>query len=143
MRLTLAAALCAALALSAVPAAAQDDAAAPGLGVELNKLEGIEGGCRAYFLFRNAMARSLSGFTLSLAVLDPEGVIDRLLTVDAAPLPARRTTLKIFEFEGLACEGVGEVLMHEIPACAAEDGEALDCYAAVALSSRAAAPLTD
>jgi len=123
---------------AAAPAAAQQ---AGGLEVELNKLETIEAGCRSYFLFRNRGERALSAFEMSLAILTPEGVIDRLLTVDAAPLPGERTTLKIFEFPDLPCEAVGEILMHEISACAAADGEAVDCYALTALSSRAAAPL--
>jgi len=128
-------------ALPLAPAAAQQGT--EGLSVELNKLETIESGCRAYFLFRNGLGRAVSAYELSLAILDPEGVIDRLLTVEAAPLPPDRTTLKIFEFPDLACDGVGEIIVHDISACAAADGGALDCWAETALASRAAAPLTD
>jgi hypothetical protein len=127
-------------ALPLAPAAAQEGA---GLSVELNKLETIEGGCRAYFLYRNALGREVSAYEMSLAILDPDGVIDRLLTVEAAPLPPDRTTLKIFEFPDLACEGIGEIIVHDISACAAADGQPLDCWAETALASRAAAPLTD
>ncbi|CAN0590510.1 unnamed protein product, partial [Ectocarpus sp. 12 AP-2014] len=84
------------------PALAQSTAPDTPVGgdmtVELNKFEDIEtGGCRAFFLFRNETGQSFDGFEMSLAILDGDGVIDRLLAIDAAPLPIARTTLKLFE----------------------------------------------
>ena len=59
------------------------------LSVELNKFEpGEPNGCQAYFLFRNETGKSFEGFEMSLAILDGNGVIDRLLSIDAAP-PSR------------------------------------------------------
>ncbi len=67
------------------------------LVVELNKVEASDtGGCSAFFLFRNGTDNSFEGFEMSLAILDTNGVIDRLLSTDAAPLPVARTTLKLF-----------------------------------------------
>jgi hypothetical protein len=112
------------------------------LGIELNKLESFEGGCRSFFLFRNRTGLALSSFEMSLAILNKAGVIDRLLTIDAAPLPAGRTTLKLFEVPDMACEAVGEVILHDIPACAAAGEAPPDCFAMVDLSSLAGAPLS-
>ena len=75
------------------PAAAQTELNSADGGkmtVELNKFEEIDtesstGGCRAFFLFRNATGKSFDGFEMSLAILDGDGVIDRLLAIDAAP----------------------------------------------------------
>lgn len=73
------------------------------LTVELNKFEASEnGGCRAFFLFRNQSGKAFEGFEMSLAILDTQGVIDRLLNIDAAPLPVARTTLKLFEIPEIA-----------------------------------------
>lgn len=129
----------AAVAMALTGAARAEDSAP--LGVELNKLETIDGGCRSYFLFRNASGRALSAFELSLAILGTNGVIDRLLTIDAAPLPDSRTTLKIFEIPETRCDAVGQILLHDIPACAAADGSETDCFGMIALSSLADAPL--
>jgi hypothetical protein len=112
------------------------------LGIELNKLESFEGGCRSFFLFRNRTALTLSSFEMSLAILNKGGVIDRLLTIDAAPLPAGRTTLKLFEVPDMSCEAVGEVILHDISACAAAGAASTDCFALVELSSLADAPLS-
>ncbi len=126
------------VALAAPPsiATAQDGR----LGVELNKFEpGDSGGCRAFFLFRNQSGLSLDAFEMSLAILDGDGVIDRLLSIDAAPLPAARTTLKLFEIPGIACTEISEILLHEMPACRPQNAEQIDCYPLVALASKASA----
>lgn len=108
------------------------------LGVELNKLEdGEAGACRAFFLFRNRTGKTYAGFELSLAILDAEGVIDRLLTIDAAPLPAARTTLKLFEIPGIGCGNISEILLHEITACQPQNEAPAECFPILDLTSRA------
>lgn len=127
----------------APPAAAQDQTALenPGagrLGVELNKLEDSENGaCRAFFLFRNQTGKTLSGFEMSLAILDGGGVIDRLLTIDAAPLPTGRTTLKLFEIPEIKCGNISEILLHEITSCQAQNESEGDCFGILDITSRA------
>lgn len=119
-----------------VPAAAEER-----LAVELNKLEDFDGGCRSFFLFRNPAPRGFSAFEMALAILDSDGVIDRLLTIDAAPLPAQRTTLKIFEIPEIGCARIGEIILHDMPACTPDRGEIDECFAAIDLGSRAGVPL--
>ncbi|MEQ6250649.1 hypothetical protein ABMC89_17290 [Sulfitobacter sp. HNIBRBA3233] len=112
------------------------------LGVELNKLEQQDGAsCRAYFLFRNDLGRTLEAFEMSLAILDGDGIIDQLLTVDAAPVPVARTTLKLFEFPDIACDGISEILLHDIAACRPQNGEEMNCFEVLDLSSKARAAL--
>lgn len=129
-----------ALLLAVVPgiALAQDK----GLTVELNKTEASDsGGCSAYFLFRNETDNSFEGFEMSLAILDTQGVIDRLLSIDAAPLPVSRTTLKLFEIPEIACSDISEILLHDLTACRPQNGEEIDCFPILTLRSRADAAL--
>ncbi len=134
--------LAAAMLSAAFPPAATAQAGG-GLTVELNKMEPAEeeGGCRAYFLFRNQTGDTFEGFEMSLAILDGRGVIDSLLAVDAAPLPVARTTLKLFEIPGLACSDISEILLHDITACSLQDAGETDCFPLVALESKADAAL--
>lgn len=112
------------------------------LTVELNKFEASDsGGCRAFFLFRNDTGKAFEGFDMSLAILDTGGVIDRLLTVDASPLPVARTTLKLFEIPDTACDGISEILLHAIDTCKPQNEDYMDCFPVVSLVSRTAAPL--
>ncbi|MEM6939714.1 MAG: hypothetical protein AAF943_07730 [Pseudomonadota bacterium] len=112
------------------------------LTVELNKVEASEsGGCSAFFLFRNTTENSFEGFEMSLAILDTNGVIDRLLSTDAAPLPVARTTLKLFEIPEIACSDISEILLHDITSCRPQNGEEMDCFPILDLRSKAAAAL--
>ncbi len=112
------------------------------LTVELNKFEAIEtGGCRAFFLFRNGSDLTLEGFELSLAILNTQGVIDRLLTIDAAPIPAARTTLKLFEIPEIGCDSISEILLHELASCRPQNAEEMDCFPILDLISRTSASL--
>lgn len=136
----------AALICLSVVAAAQDETTPPSgpLTVELNKLEQSEGdgdGCRAFFLFRNDTGTTFEAFEMSLAILDADGVIDRLLTIDAAPIPVARTTLKLFEIPRTACGDISEVLLHDMPACRAQNAGEADCFGLIELVSRTSAPL--
>ncbi|NNK15440.1 MAG: hypothetical protein HKP51_00895 [Sulfitobacter sp.] len=130
----------AALILTATPFAAFAQDA--GLTVELNKTEASEsGGCSAFFLFRNETDNSFEGFEMSLAILDTQGVIDRLLSIDAAPLPVSRTTLKLFEIPEIACDNISEILLHDLTSCRPQNGDEMDCFTILTLRSKANAAL--
>ena len=146
MRQALRAALIAATLLTGQSTAAQTDPAVSEptgpLTVEINKFEANDtGGCRAFFLFRNETGLTFEGFEMSLAIFDATGIIDRLLSIDAAPLPAARTTLKLFEIPDIACTDISEVLLHEIPSCKPQNEDERDCFAMLRLSSRTSATL--
>lgn len=135
-------ALAAAASLTLLPLLAQAQAAPGSLTVEINKFEDNDsGGCRAFFLFRNEAGLTFEGFEMSLAIFDRAGVIDRLLSIDAAPLPAARTTLKLFEIPEIACADISEILLHEMPACRPQNAEEIDCFPILTLASRTTAVL--
>ncbi|WP_425084480.1 hypothetical protein [Ruegeria profundi] len=129
-----------AVVLTLMAATAQTDEGR--LGIELNKFEPADGGgCRAFFLFRNQTDNSFEEFEMSLAILDSDGVIDRLLSIDAAPLPVQRTVLKLFEIPEIECSNISEVLLHDLPACKPQNAEPLDCFPLLALGSKTSANL--
>lgn len=138
MKFVLIATALAAVAIAPCPVLAQ----AAQFDVELNKLEETDtGGCRAFFLFRNRTSDTYEAFSLSVATLDTGGVIDRLLSIDAAPLPAERTTLKLFEIPDTQCTGISEILVHEIEACRPQNGEEVDCFPLINFGSKSTVSL--
>lgn len=127
-----------------LPVCAETPAPGGKLTVELNKFEEMAGGgCRAYFLFKNDTGVSFEGFEMSLAVINKNGVIDRLLSIDAAPLPVARTTLKLFEIPQIACADITQVLLHDIPVCKPQNGTQTDCFPMIDLKSRTTAALVE
>ena len=131
-----------AAAFSAVMMATPALSAEGDLVVELNKFEvGENQACQAFFLFRNNTEQTFEGFEMSLAILDQNGIIDRLLTIDAAPLNATRTALKLFEIPEIACDNVSEILVHDIGSCRPQNGEEMDCFPLIRLISKTDAKL--
>jgi hypothetical protein len=112
------------------------------LTVELNKFENADNGtCKAFFLFRNETGKSFAGFEVSLAILDQTGIIDQLLSIDAAPLPSARTTLKLFEIPDIRCDSISEILLHDVATCQPQNEDPIDCFPLLDLVSRTSAGL--
>jgi len=104
--------------------------------VELNKLEPRDGGCRAYLLLENGTGSAFETLKLDLAMFDPDGVVSRRLAVETAPLPAGKTSLKVFDVDGLSCTDIGSVLLNDVAACADGSGARDDCLGLVAVGAR-------
>ena len=68
-------------------------------------------------------------------------VIDRLLTIDAAPLNATRTALKLFEIPEIQCPMISEILVHDIGSCKPQNADEADCFPLIDLISRTDAKL--
>ena len=108
-----------------------------GLHVELNKLEAIGNGCRAYLVFGNATDDAFSVFKIDLVLFDRNGVISKRLAVDVAPLRPRKTTVKLFDIQGIACADTGRILINDVIECLDGEIERRNCVALVTPSSRA------
>ena len=128
-----AAVLLCALWLAAGPAVAGPG----GLHIELNKVEDNVGSCLASFVLDNDLGQTLDRFSLELYVFDRDGIIARQVLLDLAPLRADKMTVARFVLIRDACEGVGRVLVNQVPSCRAEaSGQPLDCLDGLTVSSR-------
>jgi len=112
------------VALTPLGAALAEEA---GVGVELNKLEQVEGACRAFLVIENGMGADFEMLALDLVVFDANGVIAERLAVDLAPLAAGKTSVKAFDIAGLACADAGRVLMNGVLGCRGAGGAADGC----------------
>src|SRR5690625_603345 len=106
------------------------------LVVELNKVEQLDNACRAYLLFENGQDSRFDEFRLDLVLFDGEGVIARRIAVEAAPLRAGRSVVKLFDLADLQCQTIDRVLLNDISPCADEAGPRDDCVDLVELRSR-------
>lgn len=113
----------------------------PALAVELNKLEQAGDNCRSYMVVTNGTGQTLEALTLDLVVFARDGVIDRRLAADLAPVAAGRTRVKVFDMAGLDCGRVARLLVNDILACRPEAFGGAGCDAALAVSARGPAEL--
>ena len=115
--------------------------AADAIHIELNKFEPREEACRAYLVFKNGAGSTFTEFKLDLVMFDPDGIIARRLALDAAPLRADKTSVKLFDIEGLACAGIARILINDVLDCRDAGGEHADCIDLVTSASRNDVPL--
>ncbi len=89
----------------------------PGLHLELNKLEQRGQHCAFYLVFQNQLSSPFRELQLELVFFDQDGLIQQRLLLNAAPLAARKTTVKFFQVPNTPCTSVGRVLVNDIPEC--------------------------
>jgi hypothetical protein len=126
------------LAFSAAPALAETAAAADAMGgvsLELNTLEPRGQNCAVNMVFGTG-DDAYQSFKLDLVFFGTDGAIRKRLAVDAAPLRARKTSVKAFEISGLACDAIGSVLVNDVLDCRTEAGAVADCIDRVETKSR-------
>ncbi|MFD1333369.1 hypothetical protein ACFQ4O_15325 [Methylopila musalis] len=120
-------------AAAVVCALATPAVAAPGVTLELNRFEPRDNACRISLVAKNGGAKALESLKLDLVFFDKDGVISRRLAVEAGPLRADKTTVKLFEATDVTCASVSRVLLNDVTACGADGADCLDL---VAVSSR-------
>jgi len=112
------------------------------VGVELNKVEDQSGGCRLYFVLDNGLPAAFDIYKLDLVMFGTDGVIARRLAVEVGPLRPTKTSVKLFDVAGLACTGIGTVLVNDVLTCKSGADERLNCIDQVTVASRAKIALT-
>ncbi|MBY0331951.1 MAG: Tat pathway signal protein [Acetobacteraceae bacterium] len=108
------------------------------LRLELNRLEPRENAaCRVWFVLNNRSTEALDPVRLDLVIFGRDGVVARRIAVDVGPLPSGRTQARIFDVSGLACEGIGQLLLNDLLACGStETSQRNACMDRVSLASR-------
>lgn len=105
-----------AVAQSAQPAAAAQPAGDV-IGVELNKLEPLANGCRAYIVIDNGSEHSYTALKLDLVLFQTDGVIGRRVALDLSPVRPQKRSVKLFDLDGLKCDEIGSLLINDVMDC--------------------------
>ncbi len=131
--------------------ATSDDTAAPAtesrsssndVGVQLNKLETLASGCRAYVVVSNSSDTEFRTLKLDLVMFRPDGIIARRFAVDLAPLRKDKRSVKLFDLDGVKCEEVGSFLVNDVMECRGVEGVEADCLGRLSVTSLTEAKLT-
>ena len=117
------------------------DAAEGRLGIELNKLEDTEEGCRSLFVFDNETGHELNRFRVDLILFDRKGVYAKQLLLDMAPLYEDKKVLASFLLADDPCDSIGTVLINDVPWCENGAGATVDCVKLLDVGSRTEVPL--
>jgi hypothetical protein len=126
--------------LAATPSLAID-AKQGELGIELNKLEDSPQGCRSIFVFDNRTGHELNRFRIDLILFDTAGVYSKQLLLDMAPLYADKKTVASFLLGDQGCDGIGSILVNDVPWCEDGAGASLECVKMLDVRSLTGVPL--
>ncbi|MGS4944116.1 hypothetical protein ACVDG3_01440 [Meridianimarinicoccus sp. RP-17] len=110
-----------------------EDAAAPTLTLDLNRVDPVDGACRLTFMATNATGADIDALTLEIVMIRTDGQVDRLTLFEFQNLPAGVPRVRQFDLGGLACGDLGDVLVNGVAACSGRDGA---CGAPLSLTSR-------
>lgn len=110
------------------------------IGVELNKLQPSKGDCHAYLVLENKSAGAFKSLKLDVVIFGTDGIVEKRLAVQTAPLPPGKTSLKVFDIGGLPCERIGRLLLNDVLDCTDGTGKRDDCLAMLSATARAAVP---
>ncbi|KAA2215169.1 Tat pathway signal protein [Teichococcus oryzae] len=106
------------------------------IGLELNRLEARQEGCRVWLVLRNPAAEAVDPLRLDLLVFGKDGVVARRLALDVGPLPGEKTMARIFDLSGQNCDGIGSILLNDLLACGPEAEGRAACLPRLNLASR-------
>nr|WP_037373136.1 hypothetical protein [Salipiger mucosus] len=125
------------LATMALPlsATAQEDLG-PRLSLELNTTAPAENGCTLTFLALNGHESDIQRVVFEAVLFDTGGQVDRLTLFDFGTLPAGRPRVRQFVVPGLACDGLGQILINGASTCEAGELGAGACSDDLLLETR-------
>lgn len=126
------------LAAATLPARAEGEASR--FSLELNRLAPSKGGCLVTFVARNGLPAALESSSFEIVLFDTEGLVDRMTVFDFGALPAGKTVVRQFQVAGLACDGIGRLLVNDAKACSGAGVEPGACIAALTTASKAGVP---
>lgn len=134
-------ALCAVLIASALAQDADKAGDKSALKLQLNKVETAGDACRITMVVDNTKDVALKSYKVDLFAFDTEGIAQKRVAVELGPLPPRKTVVKIFDFQGIACNKIGRLLLNDVLACEGGDLSREACLAQTATESKANIPL--
>lgn len=110
-------------------------ASAEDITLELNKLETSEKGCRAYIVVSNPTSTSYETYKIDLVQFQTDGIIGRRLALELAPIRADKRSVKLFDLEGIQCDGIGSFLVNDVLDCRTNAGPVNSCLAGLEVRS--------
>jgi hypothetical protein len=97
------------------------------VNLELNKLEPVNGNCRAYVVVDNKSETTFKSYKIDLVLFQTDGIIGKRFSIDLAPLRPHKKTVKLFDIDGLACDKIGSLLVNDVMECKSDAGAAENC----------------
>ena len=117
-------------------ASAQEEDLGEAVLIELNATKANEGGCTLTFLVINGHPSQIDKAVYETVLFDTNGQVDRLTLFDFGTLPPGRPRVRQFTVPGMACDGLGQVLVNGAHTCEAAELPESACETDLKLDTR-------
>jgi len=118
----------------ATPIIAQDAVAEPKLIVELNTAQTTDTACRLSFMVTNEHPDPVEAAVFETVLFNADGNVNQLTLFDFGTLPSNRPRIRQFDVTGIACDGLGRLLINGAVTCEASAPDL--CVETLELKSR-------
>ncbi len=112
------------------------------LEIELNKIEQRDQACRVYLFAKNKTQQKFTSFKLDVVLFNQNGIIQKNMAVNIAPLPVAKKIVKAFDLKQLDCDAIGSLLVNRVIECETASNDAPDCLSLLKLSSKNRIPFS-
>ena len=110
--------------------------AAPGIAVQLNKVEKAGSACRMTFVTDNALGKALDALSLDVVVFNDKGVVGPRLVLDMGQLPDGESRVIDFDVPDTDCGKVSRLLLNDVQTCTSGGQAVAGCAASVTTDSK-------
>ncbi|QFT80098.1 hypothetical protein FIU89_05685 [Roseovarius sp. THAF27] len=117
-------------------AVAQEEELGEAVLIELNATKANESSCTLTFLVINGHPTQIDKAVYETVLFDSEGQVDRLTLFDFGALPPGRPRVRQFSVPGMACDGLGQVLINGAHTCEAAELPDTACETGLKLETR-------
>ncbi len=122
--------------LAAQGVLAQEEELGEAVLIELNATKANEDSCTLTFLVINGHQSQIDKAVYETVLFDSQGQVDRLTLFDFGTLPPGRPRVRQFTVPGMACDGLGQVLINGAHTCEAADLPENACATDLKLDTR-------
>lgn len=120
----------------AATASMAEDAATPGIAIELSAADDQDGACRMSFVIRNHHPQDIDGVVFETVLFGANGQVARMTLLDLEDLPTGRPRVRQFQFDGMGCAAISSVLINGADSCLGEGLAPGACDKGLVLSTR-------
>ncbi|MGK7754231.1 MULTISPECIES: hypothetical protein [unclassified Roseovarius] len=117
-------------------ALAQEEELGEAVLIELNATKANESSCTLTFLVINGYPSQIDKAVYETVLFDSSGQVDRLTLFDFGTLPPGRPRVRQFSVPGMACDGLGQVLINGAHTCEAAELPDNACETGLKLETR-------
>jgi hypothetical protein len=123
-------------ALSAQAQSADETDIGAAISLELNAVKSTENACTLSFMVINGHPSPIDQLVFETVLFDANGQVDRLTLFDFGALPPARPRVRQFSVPGVACDGLGMILINGASTCTSADLPATACETGLTVTSR-------